>query len=611
MNLLKLRQEFKKNETNNQNFMDKNLYIDASHPNETRVVLKSNNDIEDYEYESVNNTLIKNNIYLGKVSRVEPSLQAAFIDFGRERHGFLSFNDIQSDYYQIPQNDLEKIKLEEEKIREELLRESEKEEEKKIKEGTEDTDETIVKIDNHLEEGGDKKKEIKTKLKRYKIQEVIKPNQVILVQVLKDERGLKGAALTTFISIAGKYIVLMPNTPKGGGISRKIFNPNDRRKIRSILNEIEIPKEMGLIVRTAGSNKSKNEINHDLQNLINIWNNIKESAMNSIAPSLIHQESEIIKRTLRDMYDEDTKNIIIEGNEGYKKAQNYMKLMMPSHVKKIKKYRDKVPLFYKENIENKLNEIYDTVVKLKSGGYLVINPTEALISIDVNSGKSIRQKNVESTAVDTNLEAAEEISRQIKIRDLSGLIIIDFIDMLSYSNRRLVEKRLKERCRKDRARIQIGRISNFGLLEMSRQRLRESSVKWKVSLSHESFALKVLKLVELKSLFFKAKHVDLKISEKLSNFIKDNFILNLKYFENKNKIKINIISDNFLTFDEYVIIFKNKTKKIIDTIENFTNLVKLNNASSVDSKEKNKILNKSKFKRKVFRKRKFVRKKIR
>ena len=263
---------------------------------------------------------------------------------------------------------------------------------------------------------------------------------MILVQVLKDERGQKGAALSTFISIAGKYIVLMPNTSKGGGISRKIFNPGDRKMIRAILNEITIPNEMGLIVRTAGSNKTKNEINHDLQNLIKTWNNIKETALNAIAPALIHQESEIIKRTLRDLYDGDTKNIIIEGNEGYKKAQNFMKMIMPSHVKRIKKYRDKIPLFFKENIEQKLNQIYDSEIKLKSGGYLVINPTEALVSIDINSGSSIKQKNVESTALDTNLEAAEEISRQVKIRDLSGLIIIDFIDMLSFGNRRLVER---------------------------------------------------------------------------------------------------------------------------------------------------------------------------
>ena len=265
----------------------------------------------------------------------------------------------------------------------------------------------------------------------------------------------------------------MPNTPKGGGISRKIFNPVDRKKIRLILNEIDIPKEMGIIVRTAGSNKTKNEINNDLKSLINTWEKIKGNALNSIAPSLIHQESDIIRRSLRDMFDDETQSIIVEGNEGYQKTKSYVKEMLPKHLKKVKKYRDKVPLFFKEKIETKLYEIFKTEVKLSSGGYLVINPTEALISIDVNSGKSIKQKNVENTALDTNLEAAEEISRQIKIRDLSGLIIIDFIDMISFNNKRTVERRLKDRCRKDRARIQIGRISNFGLLEMSRQRLRE------------------------------------------------------------------------------------------------------------------------------------------
>ena len=340
--------------------MEKNLYIDASHPNETRVVLKSNNNIEDYEYEGLKNSLIKNNIYLGKVSRIEPSLQAAFVDFGRDRHGFLSFNDIQSDYYQIPQSDLEIIKQEEEKAREEISKEVAAKEEENLAEGKLEIDDPIEKHEPSEKENIDvekeRKKESRFKFKRYKIQEVIKPNQVILVQVIKDERGQKGAALSTFISIAGKYIVLMPNTPKGGGISRKIFNPADRKKIRLILNEIEIPKEMGLIVRTAGSNKTKNEINHDLTTLINSWNQIKESALNSIAPSLIHQESEIIKRTLRDMYDDNTKNIIVEGNEGYKKAQNFMKMMMPSNVKKIKKYRGKTPLFIEEGIEQKLNQ---------------------------------------------------------------------------------------------------------------------------------------------------------------------------------------------------------------------------------------------------------------
>ena len=453
--------------------MEKNLYIDASHPNEIRVVLKSDENIEDYEYEGLKNNLIKNNIYLGKVSRIEPSLQAAFVDFGRDRHGFLSFNDIQSDYYQIPKSDLEIIKQEEERVREELSKKVEAKEEESLAEGKLELEDPIEKEElnekkeeekENLDIEKTKKNENRLRFKRYKIQEVIKPNQVILVQVIKDERGQKGAALSTFISIAGKYIVLMPNTPKGGGISRKIFNPADRKKIRSILNEIPIPKEMGLIVRTAGSNKTKNEIDHDLSTLINSWNQIKENALSSIAPSLIHQESEIIKRTLRDMYDENTKNIIIEGNEGYKKAQNFMKMMMPSHVKKIKKYRGKTPLFIEEGIEQKLNQIFESEIKLTSGGYLVINPTEALVSIDINSGSSIKQKNVESTALDTNLEAADEIARQIKIRDLSGLIIIDFIDMLSYGNRKQVERRLKEKCLSDRERIQIGRISNFGLL---------------------------------------------------------------------------------------------------------------------------------------------------
>ncbi|MDC0615828.1 Rne/Rng family ribonuclease [Candidatus Pelagibacter sp.] len=611
--------------------MEKNLYIDASHPNETRVVLKSDDNIEDYEYEGLKNNLIKNNIYLGKVSRVEPSLQAAFIDFGRDRHGFLSFNDIQSDYYQIPQNDLAKIKEEEEREREELLKESEKEEEQNINEGNLDvndpveikpeseielnlSEESIIVDETVVSQSANQEVQVpeiekpvpRFRSKRYKIQEVIKPNQVILIQVLKDERGQKGAALSTFISIAGKYIVLMPNTPKGGGISRKIFNPGERKKIRTILNDITIPKEMGLIVRTAGSNKTKNDIDHDLQALINTWNKIKDTALNSIAPSLIHQESDIIKRTLRDMYDEDTASIVIEGNEGYKEAQSFMKLIMPSHVKKIKKYREKIPLFFKENIEEKLNQIYESEIKLNSGGYLVINPTEALVSIDINSGSSIKQKNVENTALDTNLEAAEEISRQIKIRDLSGLIIIDFIDMLSFGNRRLVERKLKEKCRTDRARIQIGRISSFGLLEMSRQRLRESAVKWKVTLTDESFAMKILKLVEVKAVLTKAKFVELKICEKISDFMKENFIEDLKYFEEKNLIKIDIIADNTLIIPEYIINLQNKTKKTIETVEHIEKLKNLEEQKkefkSFENQNIKKPYKKKPYKKKFFKK---------
>ncbi len=457
--------------------MEKNLYIDASHPDETRVVLKSGSLIEEYEYEDKNKINFKNNIYLGTVSRVEPSLQAAFVNFGRVRHGFLAFNDIQSDYYQIPTEDKERLQEAEEKIREEL---------KNIKNDEKSSDNDKVEIENASENNENQKaseeksnKNYREKLKntyglkKYKIQEVIKPGQVILIQVIKEERGQKGAALTTFISLAGKYMVLMPNTPKGGGISRKIFNSSDRNKIRSILNEIQIPKTMGVIVRTAGANKTRNEIEKDFQNTLNTWGQIKDKAVESNAPSLIYEEGDIIKRALRDIYDNDTKSVFVDGNEGYQKAKLFMKELVPKNVKFIKKYRGKIPLFHDVGIEEQLNKIFEPTVKLRSGGYLVINPTEALVAIDINSGQSTKQINIEKTALNTNLEAAEEIAKQIKIRDLSGLIVIDFIDMMNFYNRRLVEKKMRESIRKDRARIQVGKISSFGLLEMTRQRLRE------------------------------------------------------------------------------------------------------------------------------------------
>ena len=431
--------------------MEKNLYIDASHPNETRIVLKSNNSIEEYEHEDKNNLTFKNNIYLATISRVEPSLQAAFVNFGRDRHGFLAFNDIQSDYYQLPSEDKEKIRLAEEKIREDLKDKQidvnqDSNQSENIQEINNNKDEKTDNNDNQFNKENKKqeyREKVKTSLgiKRYKIQEVIKPGQVILIQVIKEERGQKGAALTSFISLAGKYIVLMPNTPKGGGISRKIFNSSDRQKIRNILNDIEIPKSMGVIVRTAGANKTKNEIEKDFQNTLKTWEEIKDKALDSNAPSLVYEEGDIIKRTLRDTYDNDTKNVYIEGNEAYQKAKKFMKELMPKNVKNIKKYRGKIPLFHDASIEKELNNIYEPTVKLKSGGYLVINPTEALVSIDINSGQSTKQINIEKTALNTNLEAAEEIAHQIKLRDLSGLIVIDFIDMINFYNRRIVEKK--------------------------------------------------------------------------------------------------------------------------------------------------------------------------
>ena len=596
----------------NSNKMEKNLYIDASHPNETRIVLKSGNSIEEYEYENKNNLNFKNNIYLATVSRVEPSLQAAFVNYGRERHGFLAFNDIQSDYYQLPSEDKDKIRIAEEKIREDLK-------EKTIEISQENIDEIKEeKTENNENQNfNDSKKydyheKIKSSLgiKRYKIQEVIKPGQVILVQVIKEERGQKGAALTTFISLAGKFIVLMPNTPKGGGISRKIFNSSDRQKIRSILNEIDIPKSMGVIVRTAGANKTKNEITKDFQNTLKTWEEIKDKALDSNAPSLVYEEGDIIKRTLRDTYDNDTKNVYVEGSEAYQKAKKFMKELMPKNVKNVKKYRGKIPLFHDANIEKELNNIYETSVKLKSGGYLVINPTEALVSIDINSGQSTKQINIEKTALNTNIEAAQEIAHQIKLRDLSGLIVIDFIDMVNFYNRRIVEKKLRESIRKDRARIQVGRISNFGLLEMTRQRLREGSIKWETQLSVSSFSQKILKKMQYLAFTEKVKIINSYIPEKAKFYIETNLFDELKYFQKKYSFEIKIFSDNRLVIPEYKIDLLNKSKKLIKSIEKINPIIttkKMIKKSTKEKKPSSKEVERSKEKSKKAKKKKTVR----
>ncbi len=560
--------------------MDKNLYIDASHPDETRIVLKSNLTIEEYEYEDKNRVNFKNNIYLGTISRVEPSLQAAFVDFGRVKHGFLAFNDIQSDYYQIPSADKEKLKNVEEKIREDLKNTNLEEintsqENVNHNEKNENTEE-LNKTSNS--EVADKKSNYREKLKntyglkKYRIQEVIKPGQVILIQVLKEERGQKGAALTTFISLAGKYMVLMPNTAKGGGISRKIFNSNDRQKIREILNKIEIPKSMGVIVRTAGANKTKNEIEKDFQNTLKTWEEIKDKAVVSNAPSIIYEEGDIIKRALRDIYDNETKYIYVDGNEGYQKTKKFMKELMPKNAKYVKKYRGKIPLFHDALIEKELNNIFEPTVKLKSGGYLVINPTEALVAVDINSGQSTKQMNIEKTALNTNLEAAEEICRQIKLRDLSGLIVIDFIDMLNFYNKRTVEKKMRECVRKDRARIQIGKISNFGLLEMTRQRLREGSIKWETILSLESFSQKIVKKIEMLAFNNKIKIIKAYVPEKVKLYIETNLSKELSYFQKKYSYKIELTEKAEFIIPEYKIELLNKSKKIINKFEHISQI---------------------------------------
>ncbi len=587
--------------------MEKNLYIDASHPDETRIVLKSDSSIEEYEYENKNKINFKNNIYLGTVSRIEPSLQAAFINFGRVKHGFLAFNDIQSDYYQIPTEDKERLREAEEKIREDLKNTNQVdinnlyngEENNGSRKIDDNNVENKINGEESSEFVSDKKldkKKYREKLgntyglKKYRIQEVIKPGQVILIQVLKEERGQKGAALTTFISLAGKYMVLMPNTAKGGGISRKIFNSSDRNKIRNILNEIDIPKTMGVIVRTAGANKTKNEIEKDFQNTAATWDQIKNKAVESNAPALIYEEGDIIKRALRDIYDNDTKNIYVDGNEGYQKAKAFMKELVPKNVKYIKKYRGKIPLFHESGIEKSLNNIFEPTVKLKSGGYLVINPTEALVAIDINSGQSTKATNIEKTALNTNLEAAEEIARQLKIRDLSGLIVIDFIDMVNFHNRRMVEKKMRESIRKDRARIQVGRISNFGLLEMTRQRLREGSIGWETNLSMDSFALKIIKKVEMLAFTNKIKSINVHVPEKVKLYIDVSLKKEIDYFQNEYSFKIEFFADPVLIIPEYKIFLLNKNKKIVNNVEN----INANNSIDFNKIKKNETNKKTK-----------------
>ena len=592
--------------------MDKKILIDASQEKQTRVAITNNGNVDGYEFENINKKQLKGNIYLGKVSRIEPSLQAAFVDFGNERHGFLAFNDIQSEYYQLPQSDKDALKQEEEEIREELnkvtenIEENQNEHQEALDESAQsdvqaNTDEEnqvsneiseVENIENNnvLNENQlDKKIEkIRSKRKkRYRIQEVIKPGQVILIQIVKEERGKKGAALTTYISLAGKYIVLMPNTAKGGGISRKIFNSQDRRHIREIINSLEIPKSMGLIVRTAGAKKTQNDIKNDLEVLIGIWDKIKDKTLKSNAPNLIHEEGDLIYRSIRDFLTYDTEEIIIDGDDAYEKAKNYADIIAKDSLQKIKKHKNKIPLFHSTGIEKYLNKIYDSRVTLKSGGYLIISPTEALVSVDVNSGKATKERNIEKTALATNIEAAEEVARQAKLRDLAGLIVIDFIDMENYSNRRLVERKMKESLRSDKARTQVGRISNFGLLEMTRQRLRESYIKWETVLSKESFCEKILRKVEEKIFDIpKVKKVEVELSPKTILYMKENMNDEIDFFEKKFKFKTTFTKNENLLSREFKVNFLNNKNKILDTYSEIS--IKLEEPEEQKDTKKNK-----------------------
>jgi ribonuclease E len=442
--------------------MTKRLLIDARQTEETRVITSTNDKIDDFEYEVHSRRQLKGNIYLARVTRVEPSLQAAFIEYGGNRQGFLAFSEIHPDYYRIPIEDRQKL----------------------IADVSAKTDEELdinQNINEEIEEdfSEEELRKVKRNLYRnYKIQEVIARRQILLVQVVKEERGTKGAALTTYISIAGRYCVLMPNTPRGGGVSRKIANIVDRKRLKKIVDDLDLATGMALIIRTAGSKRTKIEIKRDYSNSMSTWENVKKLTLESNAPTLIHEEGSLVKRAIRDLYHNDIDEVLVEGNEAYKVCKNYMKALMPSHAKKVQEYNDvKKPLFQNYNLDSQLFDIFSPKVTLNSGGYLIIDQTEALVAIDVNSGKATRERSIEDTALKTNLEAAEEFARQARLRDLSGLVVIDFIDMEEVKNRNNVEKKLKEAMRKDRARIQIGQISGFGLLELSRQRLRPSVVE--------------------------------------------------------------------------------------------------------------------------------------
>jgi ribonuclease E len=492
------------------------MLIDAAHAEETRVVVLDGNRVEEFDFESQNRKQLRGNIYLAKVTRVEPSLQAAFVEYGGNRHGFLAFNEIHPDYYQIPVADREAL------LREEA--EADEEDERHESRGRRRRDEDAASEDHEDEDegaaAGDDEDDVMEEelarrrrrlMRKYKIQEVIRRRQIMLVQVVKEERGNKGAALTTYLSLAGRYGVLMPNTARGGGISRKITAAADRKRLKGIVQSLDVPQGMGLIVRTAGAKRTKAELKRDYDYLLRLWENIRETTLHSIAPALIYEEEDLVKRAIRDLYDKDIDAVHVEGDGGFKEARDFMRMLMPSQAKKVQLYREPTPLYVKYKVEDHLSQIYTPVVPLRSGGYLVINQTEALVAVDVNSGRSTRERNIEATALKTNLEAAEEAARQLRLRDLAGLIVIDFIDMDESKNNRAVEKKLKDCLKDDRARVQMGKISAFGLMEISRQRRRTGVLEGTTHVcehcggtgrvrSVESSALAALRALEIEAL---------------------------------------------------------------------------------------------------------------
>lgn len=575
------------------------MLIDATHSEETRVVVVEGNKVEEFDFESISKKQLAGNIYLAKVTRVEPSLQAAFVDYGGNRHGFLAFSEIHPDYYQIPIEDREKLIEEELKFAKKNQEEAEQRElELELQEQDKDDSSTITDYDDSAEQNNGAIKTstiakssnddmngnhpIKPRLRRYKIQEVINVRQILLIQVVKEERGNKGAALTTYLSIAGRYCVLMPNTARGGGISRKITQVNDRKRLKSIVDDLEVPEAIGLIIRTAGANRTKLEIKRDFEYLLRQWEEVRELTLKSIAPCQIYEEGSLIKRSIRDLYTKNVDEIFVEGNNGFKSAKEFMKMLLPSHVKKIREYNEPIPLYSRYQVESFLSGMFNPTVQLKSGGYLVIGITEALVAIDVNSGRATKERSIEETALKTNLEAAEEVSRQLRLRDLAGLIVIDFIDMDERRNNSSVEKRLKEKLKDDRARIQVGRISNFGLLEMSRQRLRPGMLEATtmpcshchgtgIIRSDDNLALMILREIEEEAARGKNKEILISASFDVSNYLinhKRGYILEM---ERRHKISIRIEakpdmkSPNYLIekFKESTIIAKQLDQSIV------------------------------------------------
>jgi len=556
----------------------KRMLVDAIHPEETRIVVTSGNRLEEFDFESATRRQLRGNIYLAKVTRVEPSLQAAFIEYGGNRHGFLAFSEIHPDYYQIPVAD-----------REALLRDEEEEEAARQEaehgnsldlpvatpgngddESQPDSDEEDA---SHIEQapantgpvesigGSDALEEVPERRRpsvsrrNYKIQEVIKRRQVMLVQVVKEERGNKGAALTTYLSLAGRYSVLMPNTARGGGISRKITNAADRKRLKDIVGDLEVPQGQGIILRTAGASRTKAEVKRDFEYLQRLWENVRTLTLKSTAPCLVYEEGSLIKRTIRDLYSKEIDELLVAGDEAYREAKDFMRMIMPSHAKNVQLYKEDQPIFSRYNVEAQLDSMFSPQVTLPSGGYIVINPTEALVSIDVNSGRSTKEHNIEDTALQTNLEAAEEISRQLRLRDLAGLIVIDFIDMVENRNNRAVERKLKDCLKNDRARIQVGRISHFGLMEMSRQRIRFGVVESSthkcptcqgtgVVRSVESVALLVMRAVEDHVLRKPGQSINVKVPTDVALYILNTKRGSLNGLEAKYNLSITIVADD-------------------------------------------------------------------